>query len=295
MKIRTFNYFFKQAGISLWRNRLMSFASMATVAVCIFLVGIFSLFVLNVNQIASDLESNVEIIAFMKTDANRSEVLSIEKQIQGIKGVKEVKLVTKEQGLIKLNEKLGNEHDLLDALGGKNPLPDYYEVKAETKEDVKSVAQTLERVTFVKKVDYGQGVVERLFAVVYWIRLIGGGIVLLLSLGALFLISTTIRLTLYSRRKEIGIMKYIGATDSFIRWPFFIEGSALGFGGALIAVLMLFFFYNFISVNVQYNISFIHILTDQVILTRVFLGLLVAGTLLGALGSIISIRRFLHV
>ncbi|WP_227762336.1 permease-like cell division protein FtsX [Zhaonella formicivorans] len=295
MKIRTVGYFFRQAFTSVRRNVWIGLAAMATVAITLFIVGIFTLLVLNADYIATDLESNVEIVAFMEVDAARDEVLQAEEQIKAIKGVAEVKLVTKEEGLANLNKQFGRDHDLLAALGGVNPLPDLYKIKAQSPEYVQPIAETLEQIAYVDKVDYGQGVVEKLFAVVRWVRLIGSGIVLLLSLGAVFLVSTTIRLTVFARRKEINIMKYVGATDWFIRWPFFIEGMILGFTGALLAVGALYLTYDFLVSNLRYSISFIPIIADTMLIIKILSGLLAAGTLVGALGSMISVRRFLQV
>lgn len=294
MKLRTVGYFFKQAFISMRRNGWMGVAAVTTVAITLFIVGVFTLIVFNANFIATDLESNVEIVAFMELDAARSEVAGVEEQLRTIKGVVDVKLVTKEEGLASLNNRFGKDYDLLSSLGGNNPLPDFYKIKAESPEYVKPIAQTLEQVSYVDKVDYGQGVVEKLFAIIRWVRMMGTGIVLLLSLGAIFLVSTTIRLTVFARRKEIYIMKYIGATDWFIRWPFFLEGMALGLIGALIAAGILYFSYDFIATNLRYNLAFIPLISDTGLIIKILGCLLAAGTLVGALGSIISVRRFLQ-
>ncbi|MDS1030597.1 permease-like cell division protein FtsX [Bacillota bacterium LX-D] len=295
MKVRTVGFFFKQAFLSLCRNKWMSAAAIATVAICLFIVGIFTLLVLNANYIAGHLESNVEIVAFMERDATRTEVLSVAQQIQNISGVAQVKLVPKEEGLARLNQRFGQEHNLLSALGGSNPLPDYYEVKVKSPEDIKKAAQTLEQITYVQKVKYGQGAIEKLFKVIHWVRLIGLGVVLLLSVGSIFLISTTIRLTVFARRKEINIMKYVGATDWFIRWPFFLEGMALGFIGALLAIGVLYLTYDLLISNLRYSISFIPLIMDPGIIFKIVASLLAIGTLVGALGSLISVRRFLQV
>jgi cell division transport system permease protein len=295
MKVRTVGYFFKQAFKSMWRNGWMGVAAVTTVAITLLIVGIFTLLVINADFIATDLESDVEIIAYMDVEASRSEVLEVEEQIQAIRGVTEVKLVTKEEGLEILNKKFGQDYDLLSSLGGVNPLPDLYRVKADSPENVEPVAKTLERVAHVDKVDYGQDVIDKLFAVIRWVRLIGAGLVLLLGLGAIFLVATTIRLTVFARRKEIQIMKYIGATDWFIRWPFFIEGMVLGFIGAMLAGVVLYFTYDFMVTNIRFSLTFIPLISDMGLIMKILGSLLVAGTFVGALGSLISVRRFLQV
>jgi len=295
MKVRTVGYFFKQAFKSMWRNGWMGVAAVTTVAITLLIVGIFTLLVFNADYIATDLESDVEIVAYMDVDASRNEVLQVGEQIKAIKGVAEVKLVTKEEGLETLNKRFGRNYDLLSSLGGVNPLPDLYRIKAESPEDVETVAKTLQQVAHVDKVDYGKEVVDKLFAVIRWVRFMGAGIVLLLALGAIFLVATTIRLTVFARRKEIQIMKYIGATDWFIRWPFFIEGMVLGFIGALVAGVVLYFTYDFVATNIRFNLTFIPLISDMTLVMKILGSLLVAGTLVGALGSLISVRRFLQV
>lgn len=295
MKIRTIGYFFRQAFTSLGRNLWMSIAATATIAITLFIVGMITLLVTNAELIAGTLESEVEIVAFLDVDVTEDQALAVGEQIKAIRGVADVELVTKDEGLAMLNQRFGSEHDLLAALGGVNPLPHLYRVKAQAPEYVEPIAKTLEQVQYVDKVDYGQGVVEKLFAVIHWVRLIGLGLVVLLSLGAVFLVSTTIRLAVFARRKEINIMKYVGATDWFIRWPFFIEGMVLGCVGGLLAVGILYGTYDFMLDNFQRSLPFIPLLMDMNAILKIFASLVAAGTLVGALGSLISVRRFLQV
>lgn len=295
MKIRTIGYFFRQALTSLGRNLWMSLAAVATIAITLFIVGMITLLVTNAELIAGTLESEVEIVAFLDVDVDHSQALAVGEQIKAIRGVAGVELVTKEEGLAMLNQRFGNDHDLLAALGGVNPLPHLYRVKAQAPEYVESIAKTLGQVQYVDKVDYGQGVVEKLFAVVRWVRIIGLGLVVLLSLGAIFLVSTTIRLAVFARRKEINIMKYVGATDWFIRWPFFIEGMVLGCVGGLLAVGFLYGAYDFLLANFKQNLPFIPLLMDLNAILKILGSLVAAGTLVGAVGSLISVRRFLQV
>lgn len=295
MKIRTIGYFFRQAFTSLSRNMWMSIAAVATIAITLFIVGLITLLVVNAELIAGALESEVEIVAFLEVDVSEHQAIAVGEQIKKIRGVDTVELVTKEEGLAMLNQRFGSEHDLLAALGGVNPLPHLYRVKAQAPEYVESIAKTLTQVQHVEKVDYGQGVVEKLFTVVYWVRLLGLGLVVLLSLGAIYLVSTTIRLAVFARRREINIMKYVGATDWFIRWPFFIEGMVLGCIGGLLAVGFLYGTYDVVLFNFSQSLPFIPLLMDMNVIMKILASLVAAGTLVGALGSLISVRRFLQV
>ncbi|BCV20166.1 permease-like cell division protein FtsX [Moorella sp. Hama-1] len=295
MKLRTTGYFFRQAALSLWRNFWMSLAATASVAISMFLLGAFVLLVFNVNYIAANLQSNVEVAAFLQVDAPREVALHIQDQVRSLPGVSQVTLVPKEEGLKQLSEQFGSEQDLLAATGGVNPLPDYLRVRVADPQGIKDVAQAIQAIPGVEKVNYGQETVERLFAVVRWLRWLGAAVILMLGLGALSLIVLTIRLAVYSRRREINIMKYVGATDWFIRWPFFLEGLWLGLAGSGIAALAVFFGYRLVLNMMGPAMVFIPLIHDQGLLIRSALGLVAGGSLVGAVGSLLSIRRFLKV
>ena len=136
---------------------------------------------------------------------------------------------------------------------------------------------------------------ERLFALTKMIRIFGVVLIVFLALAALFIISNTIRITVFARRKEIGIMKYVGATDWFIRWPFLLEGMILGFGGALIAVLLLAQSYSLLVDKVYQSMAFLPMIPRFPFIVEISFFLLLMGTVIGALGSTISLKRFLRV
>jgi len=194
-----------------------------------------------------------------------------------------------------LKSQFGEKGGLLEALAGQNPLPDSFTVKTNTADDVVPVAQSIENTGLFEKVRYGQGVVEKLFALINWVRLLGVGIMALLALAAVVLVAITIRLTVYARREEIMIMKYVGATDWFIRWPFFLEGVFLGLIGSLAAVVVLFWSYLSILKDISISLAFIRLISEPDLLWRISMAMVLAGTSLGALGSTISLRRFLKV
>ena len=295
MKIRTVGYFFKESLKSLFRNGWMSVASVATVAVSLFICGVFWLLVLNVNNIATSLESEVEIRAFIREEVPQSQSLALQKEIAAYPGTKEVTFVSKEEALLSLKKQFGNEQSLLAALDGKNPLPDSLVIKTKAASDVIPIAQRLEKNPLLEKVRYGKGIVEKLFALINWVRLLGLGMMILLAVGAVVLIAITIRLTVYSRRREITIMKYVGATDWFIRWPFLLEGMFLGLLGSLCAAGVLFWAYAVLLDNISTSLGFIKLVQQPEALWQIALGLMVLGTFLGATGSVISLRRFLRV
>lgn len=295
MKLRTIGYYFKQAFKSMRRNFWMSVAAISTVAIAAFLVGIFALLVINVNFMATKLERDIEVVAFVEVDVPRAEVLELEKQIKALPGIASVILVPKEKGLEQMYARYGRDRDLLGALGGDNPLPDYFVVKAREPERVGRIAGQLAQIPQIYKVDYGQQEVERLFQVLGWVRWVGSALIMLLVGAAVFLIATTVRLTVFARQRELQIMKLVGAGDWFIRWPFFLEGFFLGAFGAGLACVIIYFGYFSLLEQVSPNISFLTLVDDPVVVYQVLWRLLVGGAGVGAIGSIISMRRFLKV
>lgn len=294
MKLRTIGYFFKEAVLSLKRNGWMSVASIATVAISLFVCGVFLLLVLNVNSMAYRIESSIEISTFFQDDATDEEIQEIQEQIQSYPGIAEVKLITSEQHLASLKNQFGDRKELLDSLE-YNPLPDSLVINTKTADDVVPVAQSLENTGYFQKVRYGQGFVEKLFSLINWVRLLGGGVIILLGLAAVVLVAITIRLTVYARKKEITIMKYVGATDWFIRWPFFLEGIFLGLIGSLVAVLLLYWAYSSLLDNVSVSLTFIKLVSAPDLLWKISLGMILIGISLGAIGSVVSLRKFLKV
>jgi cell division transport system permease protein len=295
VKPSSFSYAFRDALRSLWRNKFMSMASVATVAISLLVLGSAWLLVMNTHHLAKAMESELEINVYLKNEVTREQALALKEQFAGIPGTAEVIFVSKEEGLKVLEERFGKETDLLEALGGSNPLPDVYRIKAQAAEDVPRIADDAGKIQGVEKVRYGQGFVEKLLSLTRWLRVSGIIAIFAVALAAVFLIATTIRLTVYARRHEVAIMKLVGATNWYIRWPFFLEGMVIGFTGALISVVSLYLFYDKLTENIALTVSFLPVMTDKNVLFDIYKNLLILGTGLGALGSAISLRRFLKI
>ncbi|QRN86776.1 ABC transporter permease [Clostridia bacterium] len=295
MAIRNLAYFFKQAWLSIRRNKAMSMATVMTITVSLFIVGLFSLIVLNANYFAENIQRSVEISVFLDVDTPREVAVDLQEKIEGISGVEEAELTTKEEGLADLEEKFGQSHDLLTSLGGDNPLPDYYVVKVANPEFLDYVTNAIRKLDYVEKAEYGKEVMDRVFRLVQYVRWIGIVIMSVLCLLAVFLIFITIKLTVFSRQKEIKVMKYVGSSDGFIRAPFVIKGGLLGVAGAFLADIFLYLSYYFFSDSVQGAVSFITPINDQILILKVLAGLLAIGLSIGLFGSNLSIRKYLKV
>lgn len=295
MKIRTWEYFIKEALVSFRRNGLMSFASVSTVALSLLILGMFLIMVLNLNNMAANLESQVQISVYMSDNLSDLEMREIGTRISKMPNITQVTFIGKEEAMKRFKQRLGDQQGLLSALGETNPLPNSFEVKLDKPERVKPTAQAISQMKGVENAKFGQEVVEQLFTLTRMLRIFGVVLILFLAMAALFIISNTIRLTVFARRREIGIMKYVGATDWFIRWPFLIEGMLLGFLGALIAVLLLGQTYSALTQQVYESLAFLPLIPQYPFITNISLILLLTGTVIGALGSSISIRRFMNV
>lgn len=295
MKIRTLNYFAKQGLTSMKRNRVMSFASITTVAASLFIFGVFMLMVLNVNQLMKNVENGIEIKAFLKTDLTTMKEKSIKKEIKEISGVREIDYESKEQALEKFKKQLGEKKDLANGLELDNPLPASFIIKVNKPSDVSNVSKAIKAIEGIDQVKDGQQMVDKIVRVSRFIK--GLSLVLMSILGiiSISLIANTIKLTVFARKREIGIMKYMGATDWFIRWPFVFEGMLLGLFGSLVSILLLYGGYSYaVKAVVTSDVIFTLLPAKQLMpsLIKEFAGI---GVLLGGFGSVVSIRKFLVV
>lgn len=295
MKLRTGEYFIQEVFRSLRRNNWMSFASVGTVTVSLFVLGVFLLLVMNMNRLASMLESEVQISVYLEDGIKAEARRDLQQDIVNMQGIETVKFVSREEAKQRLSERLGDQKYLLDALGDKNPLPDSFEVTVIHPDMVETAANAIARMDGVESAKYGQDVVRHLFDITRLIRIFGLVLMLLLAGATLFIISNTIRLTVFARRKEIAIMKYVGATDWFIRWPFLMEGMVLGFIGGLLAAVALRSFYAAMAAKIYSTLAFFPLLPQYPFMNYVTAVILLSGMVIGAIGSTISLKRFLKV
>lgn len=295
MKIRTCEYFIREVFISLRRNNWMTFASISTVAVSLLILGMFLILILNLNNMASNLESQMEISVYLEDELTEEEQGAIEEKIKALPGIEKITFVSKSEAMERFKERLGDQQTLLTALGDTNPLPDAFEVRLQSPEFVKAAAASIGKFAGVESAKFGQDVIDQLFELTKLIRIFGLVLILFLAFATIFIISNTIRLTVFARRKEIGIMKYVGATDWFIRWPFLMEGMILGFLGSVVSAVVLRSSYSAITARIYDTLTFLPLIPEYPFLNHITLLLLVVGTAIGALGSTISLKRFMKV
>lgn len=294
MKMSSLRYILPEPFISIKRNPLMSLTAIGTVAITFFLCGLFSLVILNINLNALMMESSVEIKVFAYTDATEEVVTELGSNLEAIENVASVSFVSKDTGLDLLSASYGSETDIVAALD-ENPLPDSYTILASDADYVADIATAAANLENVEEVRYGQDSVEKLFVALDWIRIIGFGVMGLLIISALFLIGMNIRLTVTARKEEIEVMKYVGASNSFVAWPFILEGIILSLLGAIVALIATFILYSKIFTMLEGSLSFVAFVgvsSIAVVMTLIFIG---AGIVLGAIASSIAVRKFLKV
>ncbi|WP_034551223.1 permease-like cell division protein FtsX [Carnobacterium funditum] len=295
MKFRTIKRHIVESLKSLKRNGWMSLAAVSAVAVTLLLVGSFVAMLMNVNKLATDIENDVSVRVYIDLAADEKEQKKLETELTALDNVDTVEFSSRESELKQVVGSYGNEFNLFQ--GDDNPLYDVFIVNTASPENTAAVAEKSETLEHVAKVNYGGATADNLFKTMNTVRNVGVVIIGALVLTAVFLISNTIRITIMSRKTEIEIMKLVGATNWFIRWPFLIEGALIGFIGSVIPVAFITFLYVTIyDIGTTYlSGTYFALLTPIPFLYQIGGAMLAVGIVIGAIGSSISIRRFLKV
>ncbi len=291
----SFGYFCKETIHSLVRNKFMAIASILTVTLSMFILGVFLSLVLNMNHMAAYLETQVEMSVYLKSGLTTEQVMNVGKRLKALPEMTEISFIDQDQAMVIFRERLGDQAAILDSVNG-NPLPASYNLSFATPDALRSAAMLAESFDEVDGVQYGQDIIEKLYQISQAIRLGGVLLIVFLAGAELFIISNTIRLTVFARRREIQIMKYVGATNSFIRWPFMLEGMIIGLIGSGLASLLLWQLYaKTIAGATEAGLVFVPLIGVYPFMLYVTLFLLGIGILIGATGSVISIRKYMKV
>ena len=232
LKIRTFWRHIKEGFKSIRRNGWMSFAAVSAVAITLLLVGGLIVIVSNINNFATDIENDVSVRVYIDLAATEETQNELADRLVALEDVEDVTFSSRDQELENVKGSYGETFDLFE--GDRNPLHDVFILDTASPEVTAQVAEQVETMDYVSHVNYGGADAEKLFQMTSTIRTVGGIIIVALIFTAIFLISNTIRITIFSRSTEIEIMKLVGATNWFIRWPYIYEGALLGMIGGLI-------------------------------------------------------------
>lgn len=294
MKLRTLGRHIKEGFKSIGRNGWMSFAAISAVSITLLLVGSLIAIVSNINDLASDIENDVSVRVYIDLAATEEDQEVLEGELVNLENVEEVTFSGREEQLENVVGSYGTDFELFD--GDENPLHDVYVVNTTSPEHTSSVADEISTLDYVSHVNYGGAEADRLFSLTSTIQNVGGIILIALIFTAVFLISNTIRITIFSRSTEIEIMKLVGATNWFIRWPFLIEGALIGFLGSLVPAGVLWFLYDSIYETASGFLSgtSLTLLEPEPFIYQLILLLIALGVAIGAVGSSFSMRRFLE-
>lgn len=291
MTINALQYILREVWNSIRRNLWLSLASVLTVMVSLVILGASAFFLLNASNMAESFESQLEVAVFAEDSLSKSEVEDLKEEVEELSGVASVELVPKEEAFDEISKTVGSNSIVEDL--GENPLPDKLTVKVTDAQLVKSVAEEATGLTGVGSVKYGDGFLEKVLQFTSWLRWVGVAVVIAFATASLVLISLNIKMTVFSRRREIQIMKLVGASNGFIRWPFLLEGMLLGLVGGILAILIVGFGYYWLADYVQSTLTFMPIVSESTRIYQVLGALLLVGMGLGAAGSAISLRKFL--
>lgn len=297
MKINSVKYFMKEASRNVFSNGWMSVASMFTVVASLLVFGIFMVLALNVNHMVAKQEKDYEITLTVDENCTQEEMELLGKSLSNLPNVSEAIFESKEERMEYLREKFGEDANLLDAYQGEeNPLRNWYKIRCvDLNQSDQTVAMIKELKGVARVISNGE-TINKLTTVSKYISTASVWIMIALAVISIFIIANTIKLAVFSRRKEINIMKYVGATDWFIRWPFIIEGMIIGLMGAVVSGLFIALSYEgIVGVFATLKIAFMDFIPLKSIMVYISIIFVLMGLGLGALGSLIAVRKHLKV
>ncbi|MBQ2604099.1 MAG: permease-like cell division protein FtsX [Acutalibacteraceae bacterium] len=291
--MRGIGYLFKEGVKSVWNNRMMSLASIGVLVSCLLITGAAVLLSMNVNSVVESVGKENQVTVFLNDNVKELEaVMEIGPEIRRVDNVSDCVFYSKDEAISQLQDELGNLFSELQ--GENNPLPHAFHVTMVDLSQYDETVKGIMQVEGVYKVSDRSEVAGKLTSLNELVTQIGLWIVVVLGIISLFIISNSVRMTMYSRRFEISIMKSVGATDMFVRVPFVIEGIVLGLISGAIASAIIAFLYEGLIAAVQFIIPFSEISYSAVAL-KMTLSFIVLGMIIGAAGAAVSISRYLKM
>ena len=301
-------YSIREAGQHIRRNWSTCLGAVVTIFLSLFVIGVFALGSNLVSNLVGNVEDRVMIQAFLSDGADQAAVDAFKAKVEGWSEVESVTYKSKDDALQEYRDTMSNRNaeDAVEALDGQNPVPASLVIKTDEPRQVESVANKIvEDADFAaisddaenveSSVKYGKETVDRLFSVTSYMRIAAAVLILLLIFVAFVFINNTIRLAISARRREIAIMKLVGASNSFIRGPFVAEGAIEAILGAILAIVTLQVGWNYLQPQLANSLQFLSFELSTDVTIRVYVILLVAGVAIGLFGSAIAMRRYLKV
>lgn len=299
MRFNIISYLIGEGCKNVFKNKKSTFSAVLVMCISMLVFGLFFLIGENVNHIMNTVESSQEIQVFIKNDASDEDIKKIGEQIEAIDGVNKVTFVSKDEALQIMQGRLGETSYLLEGYKENNFLKASYKVTFTDLKFANEVESKINEIENITKITSSNETISKLLSIAKGIRIVTAAILLGLVIGSIFIIANTIKLTVYARRKEISIMKYVGATNSFIRWPFVVEGILIGIISAAISIILVATIYKIVAAKLLETavvkglgmtlVSF----TDM--FTMIILVYLALGIGIGIIGSTLSMKKYLEV
>ena len=296
MRFNVVNYLIGEGIRNLFKNKKSTMSALMIMCATMLIFGLFFVIGENLNAFVENVADAQEIRVILDNDATDSEIEEVGKEILEIDGVRNAEFVSKDEALDYMKDMLGDE--VLDGYSERNIFSTAYNVTLTDLKMNNEVQANIKQIPHVKKIVSSNQVISQIISLAKGVRIVTAGILGLLIIISVSIISNTIKLTVHARRKEISIMKYVGATDSFIRWPFVIEGIIIGIVAALLSILVLGIAYSLITnaaANSIISTMGIKLLSFTDMTTLLVIVYMVLGIGIGALGSSISMRKYLQV
>lgn len=301
MKLSGVKYLVDQGVENVWKNKMMAFATFCVLLISLLLVGASVIFYFNINSMIGGISDKNEIAVFINDKADKARITEIGQDLAKIKGVSEVTFESKEDAFNKMLVQMPEYEKIFESLGNDNPLVDGYRVKVSNIDEVPQIISEIRGLNDIYYVKASQEFVNVLKELRHVVTMVACAIIAALAVVSMIMISNTTKASIFTRREEIQIMKYVGATNSFIRTPFFVEGMVTGFFSGIGAFIITWAAYNSLfelltkQVNVMNVIGLGNIIQFSSIRVYVLLSYIIAGSFIGALGSVIFTRKHINV
>lgn len=301
MSFGSIKYLVGEGARNIRANRQMSFASIGVLVACMLLIGAAILFSFNADAVMGYIESQNDVVVFVADEASDREAEGLGETLEKLDNVSSVRYISKEEALEGQMERLGNSAYLMDALLEDNPLPATYYVKIKNLELLADTVAEIEDLDLVLEVNSPTDMAATLVGIKKAVNLGGLAIVAILAAVSVLIVSNTIKLTVFNRRREINIMKYVGATDSFIRLPFLVEGVIIGLCSALLSFGLLWVGYYYLmdwmgtATSSWFQLAYPSLIQFEDIAWEMLAGFCGAGVIFGIAGSLFFVGRYLRV
>jgi cell division transport system permease protein len=288
-------FFLKRAVQDMLNNRFLNTVTVVTIALSVLIVSSFALFFTNANELLDTWKKGIRALVYLSPSADDANRLDLKYNIQKLEGVEEARFISRKEALDQMKVQMGRQASLLEGLAS-NPLPDAFEVRlkpeSQTMAEIERLSKALEALPHIAKVEYGQQWIGKFTSIINVFELVGYGMGGLFLVATLLIVANTVRLVLYSRQEEITIMRLVGATDRFIKFPFYIQGLALGGIGGIIGMSGLYIAFHFFSKKFHNSLSAelldMHFLSLEMIAAIIF-----GSMLIGWVGCFVSLKQFL--